>query len=121
MTTTVCEDCGIAFTSADRVDMIDGEHPRRYRHIECPPSTQCALCEQTILAGEDVRPINCEGRAHRECLLRSVLGGIGHLEDHQHWCVEVGDPDGGRTFRQSAIEVDEWVHKHGIEAAVSHG
>lgn len=77
---------------------------------------QCPLCEQTILAGEDVREL-MNGRAHRECLLRSVLGGIGHLEDHQHWCNEVGDPDGGRTYRQSAIEVEEWVHRHGIEEA----
>lgn len=53
--------------------------------------------------------------AHRECMLRTVLGGIGHLEDHQHWCNEMHDPDGGRTFRQSALEVDAWVHKHGVE------
>ena len=33
---TVCEDCGIPFTGTDRVDMIDGEFPRRYRHVECP-------------------------------------------------------------------------------------
>ena len=43
--------------------------------------------------------------AHRECMLRSVTGGIGHLEDHDYWCVKMGDPDGGRTYRQSAIEV----------------
>ena len=33
---TVCEDCGIPFTGTDRVDMIDGEFPRKYRHVECP-------------------------------------------------------------------------------------
>ena len=48
----------------------------------------------------------------RECSLRSVLGGIGHMEDHQHWCREVGDPDGGRSDRQSALEVWAWVRAH---------
>jgi hypothetical protein len=81
---------------------------------------QCVLCEQTIQQGEDTRPLS-DREAHRECLLRSVLGGIGHLEDHRHWCVEVGDPDGGRTYRQSAIEVDQWVMDHGITAAALKG
>lgn len=78
--------------------------------------TQCPLCEQVIRPDEDVREVS-GNHAHQECLLRSVLGGIGHLEDHYHWCVEVGDPDGGRTYRQSAIEVEKWVQEHGIEEA----
>lgn len=120
MNITTCEDCGVELKNDDRIDMIDGTYPRRYRHVECPEPRQCPLCEQVIMAGEDVRDLS-NGYAHRECLLRSVLGGIGHMEDHQHWCVEVGDPNGGRTYRQSAIEVDEWVHRHGIEAATGHG
>lgn len=43
--------------------------------------------------------------AHRECSYREVKGGIGHWEDHAYWCGEKGDPDGGRTRRQSALEV----------------
>ena len=39
---------------------------------------------------------------HRECVMRSVLGGIGHYLDHEHWCVERGDPDAGLDFRTSA-------------------
>ena len=59
-----------------------------------------------------------DGRlAHRSCLLRTVLGGIGHLEDHAHWCGEMHDPDGGRTMRQSGIEVAAWVMEHGVKAA----
>jgi len=116
---SVCEDCGLPLANTDHVDMIDGQFPRKYRHVQCP-TDQCVLCEQAIQAGEPVRELS-GSNAHRECLLRSVLGGIGHLEDHQHWCIEVGDPDGGRTYRQSAIEVDEWVFEHGIEAAVGHG
>jgi hypothetical protein len=51
--------------------------------------------------------------AHRECLLRSVMGGIGHLTDHWHWCVAMHDPDGGMSYRQSAIAVDHWIRMHG--------
>jgi len=52
--------------------------------------------------------------AHRECLLREVMGGIGHLEDHDFWCLGVGDPDGGRTYRQSALEVAEWARQRDV-------
>lgn len=45
--------------------------------------------------------------AHRECMLRSVMGGIGHFENHDYWCKQMNDPDGGRSYRQSALEVSE--------------
>jgi hypothetical protein len=51
---------------------------------------------------------------HKECGLRSVLGGIGHIEDHERWCKGVGDPDGGRSRRQSSIEVWFWVQVNGM-------
>lgn len=54
---------------------------------------------------------------HPECALRSALGGIGHLTDHGHWCVDQGDPDMGLTYRESALLVAEWVEEHGIHAA----
>lgn len=84
----------------------------------------CEMCEEPIDAGSlaEAQPIGTpEGRrlAHRECLLRNVLGGIGHLEDHNHWCNEMHDPDGGRSYRQSALEVDAWVHRHGVSAAAA--
>lgn len=68
----------------------------------------CGLCAELLAAGDDVRPLGGvpSGKAHRECLLRTVVGGIGHHEDHALWCVERGDPDGGRTYRASALEVD---------------
>jgi hypothetical protein len=42
---------------------------------------------------------------HKECGLRAVSGGIGHFEDHHYWCQVRHDPDGGRSRRQSALEV----------------
>jgi hypothetical protein len=66
-----------------------------------PPN--CILCSEP-LAHLDVVGV-APGFAHRECALRSVLGGIGHHEDHDYWCTQRGDPDGGRSYHQSAIEV----------------
>lgn len=84
----------------------------------------CAYCGEPV--EPDYVPPNgadqamCNGRlAHNECGLRSALGGIGHLEDHAHWCVEMGDPDGGRSYRESARLVYQWVRQHSIEAAAA--
>jgi len=45
-----------------------------------------------------------------------VLGGIGHLVDHDRYCVQFHDPDGGFTSRESARLVGLWVElKGGIE------
>lgn len=68
----------------------------------------CTLCEETIADWTTCVAIGQE-LAHRECALRSVMGGIGHLTDHPHWCVEMHDPDGGMTYRQSALAADRWV------------
>lgn len=53
---------------------------------------------------------------HRECTLREVMGGIGHLRDHAYWCLERHDPDGGLSRRESARLVWQWVTLHGTEA-----
>lgn len=56
---------------------------------------------------------------HRECALRSVVGGIGHLTNHRHWCLEMHDPDAGLSYRDSALLVAAWVDEHGLDAAVA--
>lgn len=79
---------------------------------------RCELCQEPVRPGDETQPLNGGlFMAHRECLLRNVMGGIGHLEDHLRWCVQAHDPDGGRTYRQSALEVDAWIRRWGIEAA----
>lgn len=88
----------------------------------------CGLCDEVILVGEPAREmpfIRADGTAkltwvHNDCVLRSVVGGIGHLEDHDYWCKQMGDPDGGRSSRQSAIEVAAWVREKGIESVHNH-
>lgn len=93
--------------------------------VPTPAGTLCLLCEEPIeeqhqgsfmFDGADmlkgVAPIMKP--VHRECSLRAVIGGIGHLEDHHRWCQHEHDPDGGRTYRQSALEVWQWVMNGGI-------
>lgn len=76
----------------------------------------CDVCEEELDPEEraPVRPTN----AHRECLLRTGLGGIGHLLAHEYWCKQMHDPDGGLTRRQSALLVDAFVVIMGIPQAV---
>jgi len=92
------------------------------------PTTFCLLCNEEVDPDGDssTTALLSDGKfteryVHRECNLREVIGGIGHLEDHKYWCKEMKDPDGGRTRRQSAIEVDQWVAQNGVQAAVAKG
>jgi hypothetical protein len=81
--------------------------------VETPVGDRCALCDEAIVEGDqgtflaNVVPECKYGHppVHRECSLRAVLGGIGHHEDHVYWCGERCDPDGGRTYRESALAV----------------
>jgi hypothetical protein len=56
---------------------------------------------------------------HRECSLREVIGGIGHLIAHEYWCRQHHDPDAGLTYRQSAMLTDLYVHLVGVERAAA--
>jgi hypothetical protein len=56
---------------------------------------------------------------HRECMLRSGLGGIGHLLDHDEWCIRRGDTDAGMSFRDSALAVAELVARFGPDEVLS--
>jgi len=57
---------------------------------------------------------------HRECSMREYQGGIGHWEDHVKWCLGEHDPDGGRTRRQSALEVWELITSRGTLGSPTH-
>jgi hypothetical protein len=74
----------------------------------------CMFCNEPE-EGDQANIIN--NYAHRECALRSAVGGIGHLLDHAHFCHDKG-PDAGLDYRTSALLVDVWIHRKGIEAAV---
>lgn len=80
----------------------------------------CPLCDTPVAPGDDISPTRVNGLpTHRECLLRSTIGGIGHLTNHAHWCVDQHDPDATLSFRESALMVDAWVAEFGVEAAIA--
>jgi hypothetical protein len=77
----------------------------------------CAHCNEPILSREDradIMNMDC----HRECTLRTVLGGIGHLLDHAHFCHGELGPDAGLDYRTSSLMVDIWVARKSVEKAV---
>lgn len=85
----------------------------------------CLLCGEEIVV-TDMPPqligtLGGPRYAHRECNLREVLGGIGHLVAHEYWCKQQHDPDAGLTYRQSALLVYQWVQIIGVEATAERG
>lgn len=75
--------------------------------IAVPTDRFCIFCGLTFTDGDN----GCINEAgvgqHRECSLRSVMGGIGHLVDHPRFCDAAG-PDAGLPYRESALLV--WRH-----------
>jgi hypothetical protein len=76
----------------------------------------CELCGEPCPEPFEGTPLM---HTHRECGLRSVMGGIGHLIAHEYWCSQRGDPDAGLTYRQSALLCDAFVNIVGIGSAVA--
>jgi hypothetical protein len=96
----------------------------------------CLSCDTPILEGEQYREMpyvhqveDYDDKVYRtdirkihvECGLRDVIGGYGHLTDHYYWCKQMHDPDGGLSYRESALHVWAWVQEHGVEAAAAIG
>jgi hypothetical protein len=85
---------------------------------------KCILCDEEITETDRLSPAQSSMwdprlgwqlvRAHSECGLREVLGGIGHLIDHEHYCLVMHDPDAGLTYRESARLVATWVEIKGV-------
>lgn len=84
--------------------------------VETPVGKRCELCDVPIAKddqGTFIGNVNgALGPVHRECSLRMVVGGIGHLTNHTYWCGQHSDPDGGLTYRESAIEVWRWLARY---------
>lgn len=78
----------------------------------------CELCQEGIHPGDVSRGVKTM-IAHRECLLRSGIGGIGHLLDHAHFCKGDLGPDAGLSYRLSALLVDAYVAHVGVSETVA--
>lgn len=66
----------------------------------------CLRCEEPILSGESYVPVNTWGGKaymHRECALRSIIGGANHINKLCRCCGGSLDPDPpGLTLREAA-------------------
>lgn len=87
------------------------------KHVPTPVGEPCMLCRQVVEVGDrglftwyvrakPAPPKQCP--VHRECIMRETMGGIGHHLDHDLWCDNVGDPDAGVGYRESALRVWAW-------------
>ncbi|MBA0085442.1 MAG: hypothetical protein HRJ53_10635, partial [Acidobacteria bacterium Pan2503] len=83
--------------------------------VDTPVGEHCELCGEpvqafeqgtflTVMEGDSGTLTARLAPVHRECSLRNVLGGIGHLQNHAVWCGLKHDPDAGYSYRESALK-----------------
>lgn len=74
--------------------------------IPTPVGERCMHCREQIAEGDNgaVMPFG-HFVQHRECSLRSVMGGIGHHIDHARYCAGEFGTDAGLSYRRSALLV----------------
>lgn len=78
----------------------------------------CLFCDESIVAGDDLAR-NLIGTekgprlAHEECAVRSIIGGVNHLQGNCTCCGGTMPPDPpGLTPRQAArAAYDVWMRK----------
>lgn len=75
---------------------------------EVPKGLFCMGCQELIVQGENGAIMPTGFAQHRECGLRMVMGGIGHLTDHDYYCRGELGPDAGLSYRLSALLA--WQH-----------
>jgi len=76
----------------------------------------CLLCDEPMEV--DQRSASDVVAIHRECALRNVTGGIGHLLSHRTFCMGDKGPDAGMDYRTSALMVALYIKRVGVEAAL---
>lgn len=74
-------------------------------HCQEPFAEYDTVVGVAIMQAAGVFGVFVPALAHLECDYRAKVGGIGHHLNHDYWCDQMHDPDGGRTYRQSALEV----------------
>ena len=96
------------------------------RKVATPIDDVCLYCDEAIEDGDQgffVLSVRRDGigsvPVHRECGLCDAMGGIGHVTDHEHWCVGVGDPHAGLSYRDSALATWNWIREHGTSTVPS--
>lgn len=77
---------------------------------DTPTEMRCMHCQQHFLEGDNGAIMPNGLAQHRECALRSVMGGIGHAVDHVYFCRGLLGPDAGLPYRASALLLWEQFH-----------
>jgi hypothetical protein len=83
--------------------------------IETPVGNTCVWCAEAIAEGDNGRIAPMGYTEHRECSLRQVMGGIGHLVDHPRYCRGALGTDAGLSHRDSALLVWEYFQDTHLE------
>lgn len=76
--------------------------------IDVPLGMFCMYCRRAFVEGDNGCIMVTGYAQHRECGLRGVWGGIGHIVNHSKYCRGPLGTDAGLTYRQSAWLV--WRH-----------
>lgn len=76
--------------------------------VKTPTDMFCMGCNELFVEGDQGMVYPNGFGQHKECGLRSVMGGIGHLVDHAYYCHGEFGPDAGLTYRESAILAWAW-------------
>lgn len=91
--------------------------------VPTPVGQPCLWCGEPIAEGDQgqVMPVvQGDGRgavlrpAHRECVLRSVMGSVAHMEGRCS-CFGGDDPDdvdGGSGWRREGLALDAWLRRN---------
>ena len=83
----------------------------RDEQVPAPVGEKCMFCLVPVREG-DQGLVNYAGvPQHRECGMRSALGGIGHQVDHEHYCEGELGTDAGLSYRDSSLLVWDWFVK----------
>ena len=86
-----------------------------FLQVPTPIGEPCMFCVEPFVDGDQGLYLHSErctpgpcGRGrptHRECFVRSIVGGIAHLEGRCTCCGGTVDPDDGLGWRESARRV----------------
>lgn len=79
---------------------------------EVPTDMRCWVCQENFQEGDNGAIMSTGFAQHRECSLRSVFGGIGHLVDHEYFCKGPLGTDAGLSTRASALMVWNFHHNN---------
>lgn len=91
--------------------------------VETPVGMSCLYCQELIACGdqgfrlpylgidEDGGPLAGLGAIHRECMLRSSVGSVEHLEG-QCFCYGGSTAHSTKSYREQGREVQAWLETH---------